>query len=334
MRAVSAACLAAALAACGGGSGGGTVTAAGVAPTTPVAPVAPVPPPATYTAIANLFGVQALQTASSGTRFGTSPGQTNALSSHPLAAFGTGITLGFDAAARTFTPSGNGLTETFGPADIDVPNTSALVASYAKRANAGQLTARLNVETPNAGNIAAAYVRTVEWFNIGDLQGPRTYYMVAGVPTIASDMPASGTAAFGNTKVGGVAYVAVASGTTAISGLSLTASAANCALDSATGRVTVQLNLQGRATSTGPLVFIANFVGSGTLVAGTNRFSGSFTQLGGTPALSGTFQGAFFGPQAAECGLAYTMGGMMNGSPAVINGSMAGTRAPNPQLLP
>ena len=296
--------------------------------------MAPVPPPATYTAIASLVGIETLQTASSGTRFGTSAGQTNALSSHPLAAFGTGITLGFDTVGRTYTPSGNGLTETFGPVDVDVPDTSLLVASYVKRANAGQLTTRLNVETPNAGTVAAAYVRTVEWFNIGDPQGPRTYFMVAGVPTIASDMPVSGTATFGNTKVGGMAYVATAPTTTTISGLSLTPSFANCALDTTTGRIPVQVNLRGRVSSTSPELFIANFVGSGTLVAGTNRYSGSFTQLGGGPALSGTFQGAFFGPQAAECGLAYTIGGTMNGSPAVVNGTMAGTRAPNPQLLP
>ncbi len=327
---VSILAMAATLAACGGE--GGNVAS------TPPPPSPPPPPAATYTKIPDLTGTQTFQSASSGFRYGAPGGGSATPSSLPLAALGPGAVVTFNTATGDYSVSANGFSETFTQANIDNANTSPKVAFFTKRDAAGNAVSQLAVVTPSPGGVDLSYTRIGAWVSSADPAGARTYFSVGGMPTIASDMPRTGTATFGATVVGGIAFVKnPAVTTTAPLGAEhdLQKSMANFTADFGAGKVSSQLVLEGTllgAPPTFPTLFIGNFVGGGTIGSGANSFTGTYTGLGNS--MTGNFLGAFFGPQAAEYGLEFSLSGTFNGAPMIANGNLAGAQGPNTQLLP
>ncbi|PTS72375.1 hypothetical protein DBR17_19870, partial [Sphingomonas sp. HMWF008] len=125
---------------------------------------------------------------------------------------------------------------------------------------------------------------------------------VGGAPTIASDMPKTGTATYA-TGVGGAALV---NGST-ISNTLTANSTATFSANFATGSITTALTLAGplsNATS-GPITNFGTFNGTGTIASGSPGFTGTISGTGA----SGVFAGAFFGPQAREMGYDWAITG-------------------------
>jgi hypothetical protein len=306
--------------ACGGG--GGSVAST------------PAPPPApTYTTIPNLTGNQTFNTASSGFRFRDSAGAPINPVSSPISSFGSTITIAYNATNGDYTLSGNGVTETFTSANNDSANTDPGVSAFVKRDASNQVTSSLRILTPSPGGVNLSYTRIGRWYSITDPAGGRVYFASGGVPTIASDMPRSGSATYGATIVSGTAIASLTPQSPRV-GLDIGGSSANLEANFATGAISSQLSISGRPSPVAPATFLGQFVGSGTISSGTNTFAGTYTPLGGPTAATGEFRGAFFGPQAIEYGLVFSINGTLNGQVFTVNGAQAGRQAPNTQLFP
>lgn len=267
---ISALALAFAVAGCGDGSGSGMTS-------TP-------PPPASYTKIVDMTGNRTFQTA--GVTYtvnasGFSNGSSNVL--------GSGVTIAYNAAADSYTLTGPGgsPTQTFGPGDSPTQVGSSL--RYTKTTASGQESLSL---TPSA---ALSYALFGSWGQ-GNASGSTIRLAVGGSPTLASDMPKTGSA---NYTVAGVGGGANANGVSySLNGNSTATFSANFAA----GTVATTLNLAGTPQNGGgPVSTFGAFTGTGTIASNSPGFSGTLT---GTPA-TGVFAGAFFGPQAAEMALSY-----------------------------
>jgi hypothetical protein len=326
LNSLAIAALSTSLGACGGGGGGSVAS-------TPAGPPRP-----TYTKIPDLAGNQTFQTASSGFRYAAPGGASVPPTSFSPAPLGSGPTIAFNAATGDYTLAINGFSETYTSADLDRTNTDPKVQRFVRLGANGEFVSRFSLNTPSPNGVDLSYTRTGEWNSRADTAvGGRSYFAVGGVPTIASDMPRTGTATYGATRVSGIAFLR----NPAFNGgnefpHTLDGSSANFSADFADGSVRSQLVLSGRPAVSGqqlPPIFIGNFVGNGRIISGSNAFSGTLSPVGGST-LTGSFQGAFFGPQAAEYGLAFSLGGTFNGGAFTADGTQAGALAPNTQLLP
>lgn len=326
--------LAFALAACGGGSGGGVVSAGN-----------PPAPPATYTKIADLTGNRTFQTG--GVTYHSDPLR---LSSGTTQQFGTGVTVAYDAAADSYTMTaptgslvivGTSMTQTFGPADLQ-PASPSLPNGVTYIKSNGTIREQLTLIAPG-GSVPLSYTVFGTWsrvnltdngLSIANTGTVRT--MVGGSPTLASDMPKTGSANY-TIGVGGTAIVTRAPGsdlgapfppsspgpgtggavtisdvlvsppgpvttTYALSGNSSGTFSANFA----SGAINTTLTLAGTVVgSAAAPVNFGTFTGTGTLTSGGPGYTGT---LIGTPA-DGIFSGAFFGPQALETAFGYFLSG-------------------------
>ncbi|MBI1686822.1 transferrin-binding protein-like solute binding protein [Caulobacter hibisci] len=131
-------------------------------------------------------------------------------------------------------------------------------------------------------------------------------FLNVGAQTAASSMPTTGTGKFeGETR--GTLFLGQGSGLyTTASDIEMTANFATGAVSGST------FNFRTRDQS-GNLNTLANnpdFTFSASIASGTSTFSGSATQSGfggGAQPMTGTVQGGFYGPGAAEAGLAYSL---------------------------
>jgi hypothetical protein len=135
------------------------------------------------------------------------------------------------------------------------------------------------------------------WFRGDSTAGAkRLTYAAFGYPTVASDLPTTGTQAY-TVKVTG-RVVRSAAGATAINKIGGTATVS---VNFSTGLVDVNFNLT-QTTAGGVTTAYANFSAQGARPVGQFQFNGSFSS--GAP-LTGTFTGAFFGSQGAEIGITF-----------------------------
>jgi hypothetical protein len=280
------------LGACGGGGGGGPLS-------TPLPP--PPPPPPNYSSFAAQSGNQ--QVPLSGvvlSRIDTSPpsGHITGDTAVTPAPFSDGrLEISYDAADNSYTVRDGTYSQEFLPADIritDGTNGPAFVNYVRNPGTRNSDYLSLYRPSGGGGDVALTYTTLAMSTRIaitdsadGKTTTTRTdaFWGMGGFETVASDMPRTGTAS----------YLGVLRGfsfdgptTLNVSGQSrLTADFA-----AATVRAELFANRAGFSTLL--------LDGTGAIAAA--RFGGTITGGG----FSGAFDGAFFGPSAAEIGFSFT----------------------------
>ena len=323
------------LSACGG-SGGGIVTTPppvstpGPTPAPAPAPT-PTPTPPAYTKFADLTGDQDFQNAAAEQRSVTDiNGQRT--DSFALANFGSGITFTYDSVSDSYTlTQADGITSTFGPSSLQASSTADLrifqQLKYPNNPNSSEENFR--IVAPLINGVALSYTRIGEWFayNTADFTPPfiRTgTRFVAGVPTVASDMPTSGSATYSSVISSGF----VRSDSNAFS---LSDSTATFDANFLNGTINTSLSLNALDGLAGSNPFsLGTVTGIGMVNNGTSSFDGDFTASG--IFTNGEFSGSFFGPAALEFGYVFILNGNGNLNGTVENfsiyGAVAGAKGP------
>lgn len=293
-RVVAASMLALQLSACGGGSEGVNSTPA------------PTPSPtASYTRIQDLTGNQTFVTASISSPYNSSgllvPQVPNG---YPFGAGTSTVTLSYDSGSDTYIVNGYGTT-TF--TQEDIVNSGDPKTIVLQKTSGGITTDILRQTTPSPGGIDLSYVRFDSWMTTrySALNGnERLTYMVGGVPTLASDVPTTGTATFTRNSV-----IGRANDVENRTFYDLAHSTATLSADFGANTLQTALTLIGTPTAGGADRNFGTFNGIGTIGNGNpvrNRFV-----FGGTLTTNGpgnaTFTGAFFGPQATEFGYVWSI---------------------------
>jgi hypothetical protein len=276
------------LSGCGGGGG-----------------VASTPPP-TYTKLADLTGNRTFQSA--GVHFALAGIQPSAFS---VQKYGAGVTIAYNASNDSYTLTApGGATETFSsatstppPGYVPPPNTVALFNSAAEV---------FGFQTASVNGVALSYTALGGWAHFQN--GLDVYSAVAGVPTIASDMPRNGTANY-QTSISGQVYN---------NGGSMrydftSDSSATFSANFGAGTVDTTLHLVGSQPNASAVDF-GSYSGNGTIASGSPGFSGTLASTASSPVVAnGEFAGAFFGPQAKEMGYGfYAIGSGMSAEGLVV----------------
>lgn len=286
------------LSACGGGGAAG-----GVAVIPPPPPPPPPPPAAVYPSFATPTSNQQVPLSGvvlSRTDVSTSTGQTQGATSVAAKPFSDGsLSISYDAATSSYTVHDGSRSQTFRPADIRPDfgiNGPAFQNYYIENAGPTQQD-YLSLYRPGGGggDVALTYTTLSEWVRISytDSNDGRTRTTtsqdvmgVGGFETLASDMPRTGTASYAGPlrgyHVNGTALLNV------------------------TGQAQLSANF---AAGTVQADLFLNRAGFSTLLVGgagsiaSSRFGGTLSGGG----YSGPFDGAFFGPAAAEMGLSFSL---------------------------
>lgn len=284
----------------------------GVAGSTAIAPPPP-PPPPVYTPFAALTGVQNF--ASAGVGYGQGPVPSGGSGFHLKAVetLGTGVAVQLDtgSGAITFTAP-NGASTTFTAANVVATTPTTLV--YNKPNPAGGIFGG-SFTTPSVSGVPLSYTRFASFFTAGTPAGFDGHAFVFGVQTQASDVPTTGVATYSG-GAGGTALLATG-GSQALTGTaSLTA-------DFSTGSISTVLSLL-RVSAGVPPTPLDILTGTGSLGSVKPGFAGTLT---GSGSVTGNFAGAFFGPQAAEFGYDFLIGGVnAQGLGFTAVGAAAGTK--------
>ena len=248
----------------------------------------PTPPPPTYQTL------QQIVTQGGNRSFSTSGVQGGGadVTSNP---YGSGVKVAYTASSDSYTltsPDGT-TTATFGPANIVSPAPSPTSVQY--NVNGNGTADNFTIGTAMVNGVALSYTLTGQWLHATNT-GVTFWLATGGVPTIASDVPKTGTATY-TSAVGGSGVI----GGTQYSLLPANSSATFSA-NFASGTVATSLTLGGTTTAGGAVTPLGTFNGTGTITAGGPGFTGSFS---GTTA--SVFTGNFNGPQAAEFGYSWAI---------------------------
>lgn len=330
-----------ALAACGDGGGG--IASTGTPPT----------PPATYAKIADMTGNRTFQTG--GVTYNADPLR---LMDGTTQQFGSGVTVAYNASADSYTvtaPAGpavifflsgtsptttsfSGMTQTFGPADLQPANPSLPNGVTYVKVD-GTARHQLTLIAPG-GSVPLSYTTLGTWSTVEIGSNSGTFRIaVGGSPTLASDMPKNGSASYaigvGGTAIKTETGLPVTTSTplslpsSGMSGSSTLVtdvtpyppgypvtttynlsgnSSGTFSANFATGAITTTLALVGTVAGPGATpVNFGTFNGTGTLTSGGPGYTG--TLAGGQTPSTGIFSGAFFGPQALETAFGYFLSG-------------------------
>ena len=215
-----------------------------------------------------------------------------------LETLGSGVAVLYDTVTRdvTFTAP-NGVSTMFTTANEVAGQSTPQARLFNKPNSAGGVFVG-SLTIPSANGVALTYTRFATFYTAGaaPLDG---HAFVFGVQTQASDVPTTGTAT----------YTGVAGGTAILagspSGASLAGSTATLTANFGAGSISTVLALimtPGGGTPTA----LDTLTGIGSLGAVKPGFSGTLT---GSGSVTGNFAGAFFGPQAAEFGYDFLVGG-------------------------
>lgn len=288
---VSALAMVLTLAGCGGGSGGGVSS-------TPTPVPTPSSTPANYTKIVDMSGDRTFQT--TGVQFT----QRNGFTDPSIQAPGNGVTLAYVQATDSYKLTAPDSTSvTVGPSNVGASEDSNSIQwnkSSVNSSNNGPVYDNVIITAPVVNGVALSYTVVGTWIH-ADVSAV-TRIAVGGAPTIASDMPRSGTATYATTA-GGKAYAALPSGTIFTAGTYLlTSSGANFSANFANNSITTSLNLSGTPQGgNGAVRSFGTFNGSGTIASSGPDFNGVLNGTGAT----GIFAGSFFGPGAREMAYAW-----------------------------
>ena len=285
------------LASCGSDGPGASGTGAPTPSPSPSPSPSPTPTPtpvASYSTFDALTGDQNYPTGCASAQF---PAGLPTVS--PATDFGNGLQFTYTAATQIYALNGDGISRSFGPGDHSALNSTANTDVWVKGAD------DLTLETLTWGGTRMVYNR-VSYLETSKAGVGIDYACITGVPTFAFDVPTSGTAAF--PKAGMDAAAFALNGGTA-TGYSLAKSIVTFQADFTAKTVTIMAHLI--ATTSGPPprtdVDLGTVTGNGTVDGTTGRFSGTWSSTDRDA--QGNFAGSFFGPQAQEFGLTYSVEG-------------------------
>jgi hypothetical protein len=250
--------------------------------------VASMPPP-TYTKLADLSGDRSFQSA--GVHFTFGSGQ---LSGQSIQRFGAGVRIDYNAANDSYT-----LTAPDGATDTFSSSTSVAPVGYTPPANVTVLFnntgSHFAIPTLSGSGVTFSYLQLGDWDHIrGGIES--IYLTVSGVPTIARDMPRSGTATYRTGIAGTVFQGALPSYSTT------TGSSSAFSADFGAGTVSTTIHLVAAQPNASAVDF-GSYSGNGRIASGGPGFAGALTPAPGNAfAATGEYSGAFFGPQAQEMG--------------------------------
>lgn len=256
------------------------------------------------------LGVTATETLTSRVKLAATADQTN----------GTFV---IDEATEESRFTGTNVTTTPAPTVTEFVYRSVNTATGALAGNFSQLEVLNNlgataVETSDTLLASLSVLSYANWWRGDSTTGQkRLTYAIWGYPTLAYDMPTTGTASY-NTRIVGRA-VSVANGATTINRLGGTATVT---VNFATGLVTTTLNLTTVPT-TGAATAYLTLTAQGAIPIGQNQFSGSFSS--GNP-VSGTITGAFYGSKGVNMGIVFGAAGTVNGADTRIVGEVVGIK--------
>lgn len=283
-----------ALTACGGGGVNSTPT-----PTPPPTPT-PAPPPS-YNTVAQALAVP-------GDKSFSTAGIKYDSGASAQATYALGADFKFEYIASTdsyrITRNGEGAVSFALSSGIAFPASN--VVQYTSGADS------LFVLTPIVSGTELQYTRFVT-YGRGDSAGNQGAW---GIPTVASDVPKTGTATYAvsvaglATNGGGIFFLGPNSGGNFTANF---------------GAGTVSTTIVMRAPAAGQVIVqdLGILSGSGTISSSSPGFMGTLGPAGsGDPAGSGKFSGSFFGPQAQEFG--YTW--FFEGSQLNARGQVAGMK--------
>ena len=289
------------LASCGsdgsGGSTGGTPAPSPTPSPSPSPTPTPTPTPtpvASYSTFDALAGDQNYPTGCASAQF---PAGLPTVS--PATNFGAGLQFTYTAATQVHALNGDGISLSFGPADHSALNSTANADVWIKGND------DLTLEALTWGGTRMVYNR-VSYLDTSKAGTLVAYACITGVPTLDFDVPTSGTAAFPKAGMDAAAF-SLNSGT--VVNYALSKSIVTFQADFAAKKVTIAAHLI--ATTSGPPphtdVDLGTVTGNGTIDAATGRFSGIWSSTDRDA--QGNFAGSFFGPQAQEFGLTYSVDG-------------------------
>lgn len=283
----------AALSACSGGSGGGGLSST------------PTPTPASYTKIVDMTGDRTFQTG--GVQYNTGP---TGFSNASTQTFGSGVTVAYTVANDSYRLTApDGSTVTFDPSNAQTPPPGSNAQVWVKIT--GTTRDQFFLSVPSVSGVPLSYTLTGSWGRFDTTNGTGLVRLaVGGAPTIASDMPKTGTATY-STAIGGSAVVPGTAAPYTLTGSSTATFSANFG----TGAITTAMTLGG--TQTGPAVTnFGTFNGTGTLTSAGPGFTGTVSGTGA----NGVFSGAFFGPQALEMGYQWSINGSALSAAGTVTG--------------
>lgn len=283
-----------ALGGCGGGSGSGIVS-------TPT----PTPTPASYTKIVDMSGDRTFQTA--GVEYTASA--PNGLTNGTTQALGNGVTVAYTASSDSYKLTApDGTTTTFNPLDVSVPSPSA--PNSQRWAKPGTNEAFV-LTVPTVDGVALSYTIVGSWQRPTAIPGQTDIRLaVGGVPTLASDMPRTGSATYSAAMGGAVAQNGLAYSLNGSSSASFSANFANNSVATSLVLAGTSSPLLGGATTS-----FGTFDGTGTISSTGPGFGGTLSGNGTT----GIFSGSFFGPKALEMAYAwYLSGGSLSAAGTVV----------------
>jgi hypothetical protein len=236
-------------------------------------------------------------------------GSVGAVPDSTFDAYGSGITLAYDAAGSSYTVNDATNPPAFFPAQ-QTANTAAF-RTFANSNGPGSY--KLILFNPGAGNTTlplsfVSYgllesVQQISTTNADIFHRP----FIFGLQTPTSGIPTTGTVNY-TSAVDGY-WVRLRSLTTFTQGYAdlRLSGTATFSVNYATRTVTVSLQLDGTdllpTSTSGSLgtINLGTFTGTGTIATGASTFSGTLTGNG----FSGPFSGALFGSSASEAGLAF-----------------------------
>jgi hypothetical protein len=272
-------------------------------------------PAPTYTKLADLTGNRSFKSA--GIRLTVGSNQPFSFSSQK---YGAGVRIDYTASSDSYTLTApDGTTDTFSsstntpPPGLTTPPSDQTILYN----SAGSSFA---IAAPSVNGVALSYTAVGAWSRIQN-NVLSAYVAVSGVPTVASDMPRTGTATY-QTSIAGSVFE---SGSAQV--LDTAASSATFSANFGAGTVATTLHLVGRAPSptfasagTPSSPDFGSYSGSGTIASGSPGFSGTLASTASSAVVAnGEFSGAFFGPQAKEMGYGwYVNGGVLNGQGVVV----------------
>lgn len=281
------------LPACGGGGGGDVAST-------------PLPPAATAgEAVAGQGASQSFDTASATlTGTFTDPRDVpSGITTSQSNGFGSGVTLSYDAAGKSYTISINqgGISDrmTYSARHLDNDPAPGFAEYEQDAANGDDTTLLLRRTGTGNGGSGLSYLSYGLWERETDQAGnsdlERWAMFVYGLRTTASQLPASGTARYTGTLDG---LWTTDSASYRLSGTSaLTADFAN---NSVSGTLTAT----GTDRATGARTAMDILTGTASISRSDASFSGSMTGNGG---FAGSWNGGFFGPAATEAGGTFTV---------------------------
>lgn len=207
------------------------------------------------------------------------------------------LSIQYDAASKTYTLNGAGWGNVFGPAQLQAPPAGGTPGTDVYRTS-DTVPNFFNVNKSGADNPNVAdrysYVTWGAW--VRNQPDSTIIFGVAGYQTAASDLPRSGSATYKGSVQG---ILSDATGTYSLPGASTASLTANFAASS----VTTTLNLAGKLNATAPVVDFGSYTGTAA-ISGTAAYQGALT---GSTGYTGTFDGAFYGPSAAETGYTFVL---------------------------